>query len=74
MTGPGLSDVFARPLERPAVNLEDQRAVNDAVLAGLAEPRLKALPQPNLRPEYNLQYCKQQWLALLESCRPAAIS
>ena len=72
--GPGLSDVFARPLERPAVNLEDQRAVNDAVLAGLAEPRLKALPEPNLRPEYNLQYCKQQWLALLESCRPAAIS
>ncbi len=72
--GPGLDEVFARPLERPAVNLEDQQAVNDAVMVGLAEPRSKVLPEPNLRPEYNLCYCQQQWLALLESCRPAAIS
>ncbi len=68
--GPGLAEVFDRPLARPAVDLEDQAAVTAAVLAGLAEPRSAELPEPNLRPEYELRHCLRQWLALLESCRP----
>ena len=68
-TGPGLEEVFARPLERPAVDLDNQAAVTEAVLAGLAEARPQQLPQANLRPEYELRPCLRQWLTLLESCR-----
>lgn len=66
--GPGIAEVFARPLARPPVNLEDQAAVTAAVLAGLAEPRSAQLPEPNLRPNYELRHCLRQWLALLEGC------
>ena len=69
--GPGLAEVFARPLERPAVELDNQAAVTQAVLAGLAEPRSQQLPVANLRPEYELRHCLRQWLALLEGCRSA---
>ena len=68
--GPGLDEVFARPLERPAVDLDNQAAVTQAVLAGLTEPRSEP-PPANLRPEYELRHCLRQWLALLEGCRSA---
>lgn len=67
--GPGLAEVFARPLERPPVDLDNQVAVTQAVLEGLAEPRLDELPVSNLRPEYELRHCLRQWVALVESCR-----
>lgn len=68
---PGVEEVFARPLERSAVDLDNQEAVTKAVLAGLSEPRSEQLPITNLRPEYELRHCLKQWLALLDGCRPA---
>ena len=60
--GPGVEEVFARPLERSAVDFDNQEAVTQAVLAGLSEPRLEQLPITNLRPEYELRHCLKQWL------------
>ena len=67
--GPGMAEIFARPLERPAVILDDQDSVTEGVLSGLSETRSSDLPQANLRQEYALEACLKQWLALLESCR-----
>ena len=67
--GPGMAEVFDRPLERAAVNLEDQQSVTQGVLAGLAEPRTTALAEANLRLDYDLRHCLRQWLELLEGCR-----
>ncbi len=67
--GPGMAEIFARPLERPAVILDDQDSVTEGILSGLSEARSSDLPQANLRQEYALEACLKQWLALLESCR-----
>ena len=66
--GPGIAEVFARPLERPAVSLDNQDSVTEGVLSGLAATRSSDLPQANLRQEYALKACLKQWLALLECC------
>ena len=65
--GPGIAEVFARPLERPAVSLDNQDSVTEGVLSGLAEPAPVIFRKP-ICGRYALKACLKQWLALLECC------